>query len=169
MPRIPYVDVSTLPPELKEWHDKLPPNSHLFLMLAHASATAPTLMDLAKKQITELALSPRLRELAANAAAGTIGADYLRVRHIPPGDPITADEREALYGGDHSVFSGLDRAVVAFATEVARGTSVDDATFAPVREALSDREIVELIEIVGYYWMHGQFANVLRIEAEPYA
>lgn len=54
MPRIPYADPSTLPADLKEWHDKLPPDSHLFLMAAHASASAG------------------LRELAANGAGAVI-------------------------------------------------------------------------------------------------
>lgn len=169
MPRIPYADVTSLPADLLEWHGKLPPNSHLFQMVAHASATGGLLMQLGSRQITSLELSPRLRELAANATAAVLGADYLRVRHLPPGEPITSAERDALYAGDHSGFSGLDLAVVTFATEVARGSKVDDATFAPVRAALSEREIVELIQVVGYYWLFGQFANVLELDAEPYA
>lgn len=169
MARIPYADSSALPADLQEWHAKLPPESRLFMMVAHAEATAGTLMQLGSQQITQLELPARLRELAANATAAVIGADYLRVRHVPPGDPITPAERDAIYCGDHSGFSGVDLAVLAFTTSVARGLRVDDATFAPVRAELSDREIVELVQVVGYYWMFGQFANVLAIEAEPYA
>jgi alkylhydroperoxidase family enzyme len=169
MARIPYVDTSALPADLQEWHARLPPDSHLFMMVAHAEATAATLMQLGLQQITRLELPPRLRELAANATAGVLGADYLRVRHIPPDDPITSAERDAIFRGDHSLFSGLDLAVLTFATAVARGTSVDDVTFAPVRAELNDRQIVELVQVVGYYWMFGQFANVLAIEAEPYS
>lgn len=168
MARIPYADPSALPADLQEWHAKLPPDSHLFLMVAHAEATAGTLMQLGLQQITQLELPARLRELAANATAAVLGADYLRVRHIPPGDPITAAERDALYRGDHSGFRGVDLAVLTFATAVARGLPVDDATFAPVRAELTDREIVELLQVVGYYWMFAQFANVLAINAEPY-
>jgi alkylhydroperoxidase family enzyme len=167
--RIPYADTSALPADLREWHAKLPPNSHLFLMVAHAEATAGTLMQLGLQQITKLRLSARLRELAANATAHVLGADYLRVRHVPPGDPVTPEERDAIHRGDHSGFSGIDLAVLTFATAVARGLPVDDEAFAPVRAELSDREIVELVQVVGYYWMFGQFANVLAIEAEPYA
>ncbi|MFJ7078822.1 carboxymuconolactone decarboxylase family protein [Streptomyces sp. NPDC098781] len=161
--------MSALPADLREWHAKLPPDSHLFMMVAHAEATAGTLMQLGSQQITRLQLPARLRELAANATACVLGADFLRVRHVPPGDPVTSVERDAIHRGDHSGFSGVDLAVLTFATEVARGTAVDDATFAPVRAALSDREIVELVQVVGYYWMFGQFANVLAIQAEPYA
>ncbi|MFI6532839.1 carboxymuconolactone decarboxylase family protein [Nonomuraea sp. NPDC050547] len=168
MARIPYADMSALPDDLREWHARLPPNSHLFMMLAHSEASAATLMQVGLQQIRELELPARLRELAANATARVLGADYLRVRHNPPGAPITPDEREAVYRGEHSGFSGLDLAVLAFATAVARGLPVDDAVFAPVRAELSDRQIVELIQVIGYYWMFGQFANVLRIESEPY-
>ncbi|MFI0479198.1 carboxymuconolactone decarboxylase family protein [Actinomadura sp. 9N215] len=169
MARIPYADTSALPADLQEWHAKLPPNSHLFMMVAHAEATAGTLMQLGLQQITQLELPARLRELATNATAGVLGAEYLRLRHVLPDDPVTPAEREAIYRGDHSGFSGLDLAVLTFATAVARGLPVDDATFAPVRAGLSDREIVELVQVVGYYWMFGQFANVLAIEAEPHA
>ncbi|MFJ5262582.1 carboxymuconolactone decarboxylase family protein [Streptomyces sp. NPDC088387] len=168
MARIPYADVSALPAELQEWHARLPPDSHLFMMVAHSEASAATLMQIGLQQIRELELSARMRELAANATACVLGADYLRVRHNPPGVPMTPEERDAIHRGDHSGFDGIDLAVLTFATAVARGLPVDDDTFAPVRAELSDRQIVELIQVVGYYWMFGQFANVLRIESEPY-
>jgi alkylhydroperoxidase family enzyme len=161
--------MSALPTDLQEWHAKLPPNSHLFMMVAHAEATAGTLMQLGLQQITQLQLPARLRELAANATGAVLGAHYLRVRHIPPNDPITPEERDAIFRGDYSAFGGVDLAVLAFATAVARGSSVDDATFTPVHSELNARQIVELVQVVGYYWMFGQFANVLSIEAQPYA
>ncbi|WP_028926109.1 carboxymuconolactone decarboxylase family protein [Pseudonocardia acaciae] len=164
MARIPYADASALPADLREWHARLPPNSNLFLMVAHAEATAGTLMRLGMQQVTQLALPARLREIATHAAAAVLGDDYVRARHVLSDDPLTLAERDAIYRGDEAAFGGVDLAVLRFATAVARGLRVDDATFAPVRAALSDREIVELVQVVGYYWMFGQFARVLGVE-----
>jgi alkylhydroperoxidase family enzyme len=166
--RIPYPDVKSLPPDLQEWRAKLPPDSNLFLMISHAAATAGRLLELGAAQHTDLALPARLRELAALATGHVLDSGYLRHRHIPPEEQISAAEREAIDRGDHSPFAGLDLAVLSFATEMSRGTRVSDETFAAVRDRLSERELVELVQVVGYYWMFGQFGNVLAIDAQPY-
>jgi alkylhydroperoxidase family enzyme len=168
MARIPYPDVDSLPPDLQEWRAKLPPNSNLFLMISHAAATAGRLLELGAAQHTDLVLPARMRELAALATGYVLDSAYLRHRHLPAEDEISAAEREAIDRGDYSSFAGLDLAVLLFATEMARGTRVSDEIFAAVRDGLSERELVELVQVVGYYWMFGQFGNVLAIDAKPY-
>jgi alkylhydroperoxidase family enzyme len=44
---------------------------------------------------------------------------------------------------------------------------VDDQTFATVRKILSNREIVEVLQVVGFYWSFGRVATVLEVEIEP--
>jgi hypothetical protein len=49
---------------------------------------------------------------------------------------------------------------------VVRSPVVDDETFGGVREILSNREIVEALQVIGYYWSFGRVATVLQVEVE---
>ncbi|MGO9036041.1 hypothetical protein [Mycobacterium sp.] len=48
-----------------------------------------------------------------------------------------------------------------------RSPTVDYNTFAAVRKILSNREIVEVLQVVGFYWSFGRVATVLEVEIEP--
>ncbi|MGW0949219.1 hypothetical protein ACWD4O_42700 [Streptomyces sp. NPDC002623] len=49
---------------------------------------------------------------------------------------------------------------------VVAGPTVPDEVFAPVKERLSPREIVEVMQVTGYYWSFGRVCTVLEIEVE---
>lgn len=51
-----------------------------------------------------------------------------------------------------------------FTVEVLRQPRVSDETFDLVRTCLSDRELVEVLQAVGYYWSFGPIATVLDVE-----
>jgi hypothetical protein len=42
--------------------------------------------------------------------------------------------------------------------------SVPEEVFEPVRSLYNDREIVEIMQVVGFYWSLGRFLTVLDIE-----
>lgn len=43
---------------------------------------------------------------------------------------------------------------------------VPDDVFAAVREHLTDREIVEALQVTGFYWSFGRVCTVLDVETE---
>src|SRR5262249_17728369 len=43
---------------------------------------------------------------------------------------------------------------------------VADPIFDTARKYLSDRQLVELVELVGYYWMLGRIATVFQVELD---
>jgi len=41
---------------------------------------------------------------------------------------------------------------------------VSDETFQQAREFLTDRELVEVLQVTGYYWTFGRISTVLDVE-----
>lgn len=60
--------------------------------------------------------------------------------------------------------SEQDRTIVQFAAEVVARPQLSDALFASTRQFLSEREVVELLQVCGYYWMFSRICNVLEVE-----
>jgi len=49
---------------------------------------------------------------------------------------------------------------------VQAGPQVPDVLFDSARKHLSDRRLVELVGLVGYYWMRGRVATVFRVDLD---
>jgi hypothetical protein len=63
------------------------------------------------------------------------------------------------------VFSQVERAVLAYTDElVGQNGRVHDATFARLRDHLSEEEILELTYITALYEMHAIMTRALRLE-----
>lgn len=60
----------------------------------------------------------------------------------------------------------LRSAALQLAAAVQAGPSVPDAIFDYARKHLSDRQLVELVGLVGYYWMLGRIATVFQVDLD---
>ena len=76
------------------------------------------------------------------------------------GGGIFLDQRRS---GD-AIVGEQDRTIIQFAAEVVARPQVSDALFASARKFLSEREVVELLQVCGYYWMFSRICNVLEVE-----
>ncbi|MCS7100430.1 MAG: carboxymuconolactone decarboxylase family protein [Burkholderiaceae bacterium] len=122
---------------------------------------------------SELALPPRLRELAICAVAALNGADYEFVHHAPEflaagGTPqqlqaLRAPQQALLEDGP---FDAQERAALALTVELTRDVAVSDATFAAVQAALGARGTVELVAVVAAYNMVSRFLVAFGVEPE---
>ena len=65
---------------------------------------------------------------------------------------------------DNPGLAAYDRTLIRFAAEVVRSPRVPDELFDQARRILSEREIVEVLQVVGYYWSFGRVATVLNVE-----
>ncbi|MFC9995216.1 carboxymuconolactone decarboxylase family protein [Nocardia sp. NPDC127526] len=167
MARISYADPDRLQPHLRTWFDILPPDPRLFLAFARAEGTAGLVMDLAFALHRALKLPERLVELVATTVTRVEESEYLRQRHIPRAGLLTDAERDAiLQGTDAPTFDDRDHAVLRLSEAISAGPRVGEATYAAAREHLSDRELVELIQVHAYYWMAARTATVLDIDAD---
>jgi alkylhydroperoxidase family enzyme len=169
MARLPYPDRKTFPQELQDFLAQVP--EHLnFDMMSYSVSTIELFIRQGQAQYTGLQLPPRDRELVILTTSAVTKAEYEFVQHVPISEAMGVDPsiREAIHREelDSGLLSAHDKAVVAFAAAVVRGPSVSDDVFAAVRAVLSPREIVEVLQVIGFYWSFGRVATVLEVEVE---
>jgi alkylhydroperoxidase family enzyme len=170
MARLPYVDKAAAPAPVREALEAVPP-LHVFRTMAHADTAFRPWLRWARVLLSDLALDPVQRELAIlRVARLTPGAEYEWVQHAPIAlavgatreqvDALERDEPEA------ACFDDLQRAVLRFTTEVVRDARASDAAFGAVGAALTPREIVELLMVIGQYMMLGRVMATIDIDLD---
>jgi alkylhydroperoxidase family enzyme len=147
---------------------------HLDRMLLHSPPLAAGWNGFLKAVRTELAIDPRLRELAMCAVASLNGAHYEFHHHAPEylragGTPqqveaLRQPERALLQEG---LFDDSSRAALRLTIEMTRRVAVSDSAFDALHAALGDRETVELVGVIATYNMVSRFLVALGVEPEP--
>jgi alkylhydroperoxidase family enzyme len=170
MARLPYPDRATFSQELQDFLAKVP--QHLnFDMMSYSQSTIEAFILQGQAQYTGLELPPRTRELVILTTAAVAEAEYEFVQHVPISEAMGVDPkiRDAIHrlDFDSALLSADDQAVTKFVAAVVRSPHVDDDTFAAIHKILSNRQIVEVLQVVGFYWSFGRVATVLQVEVEP--
>jgi alkylhydroperoxidase family enzyme len=143
-------------------------------MLLHSPPLAAGWNSYLRAVRTELAVAPKLRELAICAVAVLNGADYEFGQHAPEfvraggsQAQVEALRRLAGAGADAALFDAAERAVLELTVEMTRQVRVAPATFAAARTAVGgDRHVVELVATIATYNMVSRFLVALAIEPE---
>jgi alkylhydroperoxidase family enzyme len=169
MARISYPERSALPPELIRILEEMPRHAPIE-MLAHSPAVAQQFLRLAQAQFTSLALPLPDRELLILVVAALVECEYEYQQHIPVSESAGVDSvlREAIWSGSlaPSDLCERDRVLVAFVRAILRSPQVEERLVATVREYFSEREIVEILQLIGFYWGLGRLCTVLDLEIE---
>jgi alkylhydroperoxidase family enzyme len=170
MARLPYVDPATAPAPVREALELVPP-LNLFLTMAHADTAFRPWLRWGGALLGELKLDPVLRELAIlHVARLTPHAEYEWVQHVPIALAVgvTQKQVDALEHGDPQAasFTELQTAVLRFTREVVRDARASDQAFAAVRAALSPREVVELLMVIGQYMMLARVMATVELELD---
>ena len=170
MPRIPYPDLDKAAPEVREMLGRLPAPANIFNMMAHAQTCLKPVMKLGGTLLGKLELDPKLRELCLLRAVRLEGGDYEWVQHVPIARDLGATEAQiaALENDDDEAacFDAREKAALRFTREVVVDVRASEATVAEARKHLSDRELVELILMAGFYIMLARLTETLGIETE---
>jgi alkylhydroperoxidase family enzyme len=166
MARIPYPETQHLPHELQELLRQT--NLNIFLMWAHSVNTVGIVAQLGAAQFAKLELPRSIRELVTLLGARANWADYEWVQHVAPSKAagVTDEQRAALERHEltDAYFNPQELAALQLAAAVQAGPQVPDAIFDSARKHLSDRQLVELVGLVGYYWMLGRVATVFQVD-----
>ncbi len=142
-------------------------------MLLHSPAFARGWNTMFAAIRGQLALSPKLRELAIMAVGVINKADYEWVQHVP--DFLAAGgtkaQMEALKDvataiNNTNLFDESERATLALTYEMTRNITVAGATMARVRAILPDQQVVELVGTIAGYNMVSRFLVATGIELE---
>lgn len=113
-------------------------------------------------------LDPVLRELGMTRAGWLRGSQFVYSQHCKSLRFLGVSEEKiaavSAWGASEE-FTQLERAVLAYTDSlVTGGGRVEDATFAVLREHLSDEQILELTYITCLYDMHAVMSKALRLE-----
>src|SRR6266576_1313086 len=124
MARLPYVDAADAADPVRDALGRVPP-LNIFRMMANAETAFRPWLRWGATLLGELALDPKLRELAIlRVARLTPHADYEWIQHVPIAKAVGAtDEQVAALERDEPeapCFSDDERVVLSFTTEVVR-------------------------------------------------
>ncbi|TDC34375.1 carboxymuconolactone decarboxylase family protein [Micromonospora sp. 15K316] len=167
MPRLTDPDPKRHPDDLRDFLSTLPPDP-LVKMLSHSAGTVKPFIQFARTLFTQLELPDRSRELVILTVAEHTDCEFEAAQHQPmaaaAGVPERVREIIAAREIDSGELTPYDRALIRFTAEVVRHPRVPDELFAEVRQFLSEREIVEVLQVIGYYWAFGRVCTVLDVE-----
>jgi alkylhydroperoxidase family enzyme len=120
----------------------------------------------------ELAVSPRLKELAICMVARITGAGYEFKHHWPEYVKAGGDDalRSRLDDPDRaladSAFNDDERLAMRYAAAMTRDVKVSDALFAEVRARFDESEVVELTAAIATYNMVARILVALEVNPE---
>lgn len=167
MPRLTDPDPASFPAEVREFLTSLPPDP-MVKMMSHSAGTVKPFVQLARAQFTALELPPRSRELVILAVAEYTSSAFVAAQHSPMSQSAGVDARtRQLIRARHidsPELSPSDRALLRFTAEVVQHPHVCDEVFGQARTFLTERELVEVLQVIGYYWSFGRISTVLDIE-----
>ncbi len=171
MARIPYPDLAKASAEVREMLGRLPTPANIFNMMAHAQTCVKPVMKLGGTLLGKLQLDPKLRELCLLQAVKLEGGEYEWVQHVPIARDLGCTEAQiaALGKGDDGAacFDAREKTALRFTREVVIDVRASEAALADVRQHLSEREIVELILMAGFYITLARLTETLGVETDP--
>ena len=140
-------------------------------MLAHSPNLASAFLRTAQVQFTDLELSLRHRELLILTVASAVDCDYEYQQHVSiSGDAgIAPALRESIWRKqpDETLLNDeADRVLIAFVRDVVDSPTVSRGRMDEVRAHLSARQVVEVMQLVGFYWGLGRLCTVLDLEID---
>jgi alkylhydroperoxidase family enzyme len=169
MARLPYPDPDEQPEKVREALDRLP-SLNIFRMLSHAETAFRPYLRFGGALLADLQLDPLVRELAILRTAQVIGAEYEWVQHVPIARAVGMTDAQLLAleleDDGSAAFDERQSAVLRFTAAAIRQPRPADELLEEVRARLADREIVELLLVVGSYTMLGRLMTVLELDLD---
>jgi len=169
--RIPYPDLDKASDEVRVMLGRLPAPANIFKMMAHAETCVKPVMKLGGTLLGKLELDPKLRELCLLHAVRLEGGDYEWEQHVPIARDLgcTPEQIEALEISDDAAlcFDAREQAALRFTREVVLDVAASEAALSDVRAHLSDRQVVELIIMAGFYITLARLTETLGVETDP--
>lgn len=167
MPRLADPDPASIPEEVREFLTSLPPDP-MVTMMSLSPGTVKPFVQLAKAQFTSLELPVRSRELVILTVAEYTASTFVAAQHEPMALAAGVGNRVRRLIRDRQLdspeLSPADRALIGLTAQVVRRPRVSDEVFQQARKFLTDRELVEVLQVTGYYWTFGRISTVLDVE-----
>jgi 4-carboxymuconolactone decarboxylase len=169
MARIPYPDPASLQPDTQEFLGKLGDPLNIFRMLAGGEGLLRAFSRFGNHLLFKSQLDPVLREIAILRVGVLSDATYEMYQHdrisrsIGMSEELLAGIRA---GADDAVFDERQAQVMRYTDDVVRNVRASDATFDPLRDALSVQELQELTVTIGFYMCVSRFLETFGVDIE---
>jgi len=171
MPRVSLLEKDQADPVTKDWYQKQEAHGYrlatLFKVMGHCPYIGLNFMRMGNSIRRGEELRATLRELAILRVGYLAQARYEFNSHTRIGLEVGVRQEQVDGIADwanSSEFNEEERAVLAYADEVAQQIKVKDETFARLRNHFTDHVIVELTTVIGYYCMVCRILVALQIE-----
>ena len=146
----------------------LVPNA--YRMLGHSPMALARMYEFFKAFWQESDIEPLLRETVILRVAQLLACDYEWGRHrsLAREVGVTDDKVRALGAWpENPMFSASERAALAVVDSATKGVSASEQEIAGLKAHFSDRQIVELLALIGLYGMMARLLLSLEVELEP--
>ena len=134
-------------------------------ILAHHPELFVAHMGFAQVFMAEPALDPRDRELAVLRLAWISGAPFEWGGHVTIGKACGISDEEIeriLEGADAEGWSMYERALLRSAEELHENSMISDVTWDVLAAQLDERQLIELVMLIGHYKTVAYYQNALR-------
>ena len=170
MARLPYLDADDLPPEQRELL-KRPIN--LTRLLVNSPGMAKAFHTVGGYIRSKSTLDPRLRELAILQVGWMEKSEYEFTHHVKIGKEfgVTDDDIQAMMAeteGKPSKLEPLAKAILRGAREMVRELAMSDATFAEIKQQLSNEHMTDLVLTIAFYCAVVRVLATMKMDNEPY-
>jgi alkylhydroperoxidase family enzyme len=168
MARLPYLEADQIAPE---YRDMLKRNTNLHKLLVNSPDMARAFnggyISFKSK------LDPRLRELAILQVGWMEKSEYEFTHHVKIGKEVrvTDDDIKAMMAeteGKPSTLEPLAKAILRGAREMVRELAMSDATFAEIKQELSNEHMTDLVLTIAFYCAVVRVLATMKMDNEPY-
>jgi alkylhydroperoxidase family enzyme len=142
---------------------------NLFTTMAHSPQVGFQFLRLGNAILFKGVVPTNLRELAILRVGHLNRAIYEWTQHVPIALRVGIRQAQinALPDWEHSdEFNDTEKAILRYTDEETMNIQVKEATFAAVRDILTEEGIVELTTAIGYYGMVCRILETLQVELE---
>jgi alkylhydroperoxidase family enzyme len=169
MARLPYIDADQLPPEQR---DLLKRPINLTRLLVNSPGMAKAFGGIGGYIRNKSTLDSRLRELAILQVGWMEKSEYEFTHHVKIGKEfgVTDEDIEGLFLESEGKPSGLDslaKSVLKGAREMVRNIGMSDATFAEIKQHLSNEHMTDLVLTIAFYCGVVRVLATMKIDNEP--
>jgi alkylhydroperoxidase family enzyme len=170
MARLPYLEPDQV---AEQYRDMLKRNTNLHKLLVNSPEMARAFSGLGGYIRNRSKLDPRLRELAILQVGWLEKSEYEFTHHVKIGKEfgVTDADIEGLMAetaGKPSKLEPLVKAVLRGAREMVRDLAMSEATFAEIKEELSNEHMVDLVLTIAFYCAVVRVLATMQIDNEPY-
>src|SRR5689334_23505885 len=171
MARLPYLEPDQVAPE---YRDMLKRNTNLHKLLVNSPDMAKAFNGIGNFIRFKSKLDPRLRELAILQVGWLERSEYEFTHHVRIGKEfgVTDEDIQGLMAeteGKPSKLEPLTKAILKGAREMTRDIGMSDATFAEIKQHLSNEHMTDLVLTIAFYCAVVRVLATMKIDNEPYS